>query len=422
MSLAVLSTALGARPRLGAFVFIFVTVLLDVLALGLIIPVLPKLVMGMLGGDSQVAARVLGLFGFTWAAMQFIFSPILGALSDRFGRRPVILFSNFGLGLNYLLAVAAPSVQWLLVTRVISGIASASMTTAGAYIADVTPPEERAATFGLLGAAFGIGFVVGPSLGGILGGIDTHLPFWVAGGLSLANGLYGLFVLPESLPSDKRTPFHWGKANAWGSLTLLRSQPQLTGLALVSFLVNLAHEVWPATFVLFADYRFKWSVTTIGLTLGAMGVGMAVVQGLLVRPFVRQQGERRALYVGLALGAIGFAGFGLAPSGAWFWASIPIMSFLGLAGAAVQGIMTRRVAVTEQGRLQGALGSLRSFGGLIGPFLYTSVFAAAIARPDGIDVPGAAFLLASVLLMIGGVLAYRVTPRAPSPSGEGVAP
>ncbi len=250
-----LTEVANAGPRRAAFAFIFVTVLLDMLALGMVMPVLPKLVEGFVGGDTERASRIFGVFGTAWALMQFLFSPAQGSLSDRFGRRPVVLLSNFGLGLDYILMALAPTLGWLFAGRVISGITAASISTSFAYIADITPAEKRSARFGLLGAAFGLGFVVGPALGGMLGAWGPRLPFWTAATLSLLNGLYGLFILPESLPRDRRTPFNWRRANPVGSLTLLRSHPRLFGLAGANFLAYVAHNALPTTFVLYAGYR-----------------------------------------------------------------------------------------------------------------------------------------------------------------------
>jgi MFS transporter, DHA1 family, tetracycline resistance protein len=243
-----------ARP--AAVAFIFLTILLDMFALGLIVPILPKLVESFVDNDTARAARIFGVFGTAWALMQFVFSPILGGLSDRFGRRPVVLLSNFGLGLDYILMALAPSLVWLFIGRVISGVTSASMSTAFAYIADVTPPERRAAVFGKVGAAFGAGFILGPAIGGLLGGLDPRLPFWAAAALSLANAFYGLSILPESLPHDRRTPFRWKNANPIGALQLLLSDRVLAGLSVVNFIAQLAHVVLPSTFVLYATYRY----------------------------------------------------------------------------------------------------------------------------------------------------------------------
>jgi multidrug resistance protein len=256
--------------------------------------------------DTASAARIFGLFGTAWALMQFLFSPVLGGLSDRFGRRPVVLLSNFGLALDYVLMALAPSLTWLFVGRVISGITSASVSTAFAYIADLTPPEHRAATFGKIGVAFGAGFILGPAVGGLLGGMDPRLPFWVAAGLSFANTLYGLLILPESLPKDRRSLFHWKSANPLGALRLLGSDRVLAGLSVVNFLAQVAHVVLPSTFVLYATYRYGWDATTVGLTLALVGVCSMAVQGLAIGPIVRRLGERRALLLGLGSGAAGF--------------------------------------------------------------------------------------------------------------------
>ena len=397
------------RRRRPALAFIFITIVLDVLALGIIIPVLPMLVASFLNGDTGRAAEMLGLFGTVWAAMQFLCSPVLGALSDRFGRRPVILLSNLGLGLDYLVMALAPTLGWLFVGRMISGVTAASFTTAGAYIADVTPPERRAAGFGLQGAAFGIGFVLGPALGGLLGSVDPRLPFWVAGGLSLANAAYGLLVLPESLPPERRRGFSWRRANPLGSLALLRSHAQLLGLATVMLLSTLAHEVLPAVFVLYGAYRYGWDEATVGLTLAGVGVCSAMVQGGLVRPVVARIGERRAMLGALLCGAIGFTIFALAPIGEALWVGIPVMALWGLLGPSAQSLMTRRVDSSEQGQLQGAVHGLRGVSGMIGPGLFTVTFALAIGVDQAWRMPGAPFLLAALLLVGAMLLAWRVT-------------
>ncbi len=402
-------------PRRAAIVFIFITVVLDMLALGMIIPVLPQLVTHFLGGDTARGAEIYGLFVTTFAFVQFMASPVLGALSDRFGRRAVILLSNFGLGLDYILMAVAPTIGWLFAGRVIAGITSASIPAASAYIADVTPKEKRAAAFGMLGAAFGIGFIFGPAVGGLLGAVDPRLPFKAAAGLSLANAMYGLFVLPESLPRDRRAAFSWRRASPVGALSLLRSNPGLSGLAGVITISYLAHEVLPATFVLYAGYRYGWGAGTVGLTLAAVGVCSSIVQGGLVGPVVRRFGERRALMTGLLFGATGFAIYGLAPSGPLFWIGVPIMALWGLTAPAAQGLMTQRVGPTEQGRLQGTLHSLRGMMGMVGPGLFTLTFAAFIRSPEGFHLPGAAFLLAAALLMGALGLAARVARNETDP-------
>jgi MFS transporter, DHA1 family, tetracycline resistance protein len=395
--------------RRAAFAFVFVTVLLDMLAIGIIIPVLPKLVVDFVGGDAAEGARVYGLFGTVWALMQFVFSPVQGALSDRFGRRRVILISNFGLGLDYVVMALAPSLNWLFLGRVISGITAASISTSYAYVADVTPADKRAARFGLLGAAFGIGFVVGPALGGLTAAIDPRLPFWIAAGLSLANALYGFFVLPESLPPERRTPFAWRRANPVGALSLLRSQATLIGLAGVNFLGNLAHAALPSVGVLYMMYRYGWDERTVGLTMAGVGVAAVVVQGGVIGPAVKRFGERRALVAGLGFGVAGFAVFGLAATGPVFWLGIPLMALWGLANPASQGLMSRRIGPHQQGQLQGANASLMGVANLIGPGLFTLTFAFAIGAAKDWGVPGAPYLVAAMLLGLAITVALRVT-------------
>ena len=341
----------GRRP--AAVTFIFVTILLDMLALGMIIPVLPLIIEDFRGGDTALAARTIGLFGTVWSAIQFISSPILGALSDRFGRRPVILLSNLGLGIDYIIMALAPTIGWLFLGRVLSGITSASIPTAFAYIADVTTPDRRARAYGLMGAAFGIGFILGPAIGGLLSISGPRVPFWVAAAFSLANASYGFFILPESLPSDHRVPFSWRRANPLGSLALLRSHPGLFGFAVLHLLYHLAHHALTATFVLHAAYRYGWGSTEVGWALGAVGACVAVVQAGLVGRMVATFGERRTLLTGLACGAIGFAIYGLAPTGSMFLIGVPVMSLWGLYGPAAQALMTERVGRSRTGRAAG---------------------------------------------------------------------
>src|SRR3977135_3828849 len=332
----IIAASSASAPRRGAVAFIFITILLDMFALGLILPILPKLVESFVDNDTASAARIFGLFGTAWAMMQFFFSPVLGGLSDRFGRRPVVLLSNLGLALDYVLMALAPSLIWLFIGRVISGITSASISTAFAYIADVTPPERRAAVFGKIGVAFGAGFILGPALGGLLGGLDPRLPFWVAAGLSFANTLYGLLILPESLPKDRRSPFRWRSANPVGALKLLRSDKILAGLSVVTFIGQVAHVVLPSTFVLYATYRYGWEQKTVGLTLALVGLCAMVVQGIAIEPIAKHFGERWTLLFGLCCGAVGFFIFGAAPTGPVFWLGIPAMALWGIANAATQ--------------------------------------------------------------------------------------
>jgi DHA1 family tetracycline resistance protein-like MFS transporter len=409
------STPLAASlpaGRRAATAFIFMTLVLDVLALGVIIPVLPQLVKSFLGGDTAQAARWTGVFGTVWALMQFFFSPLLGVLSDRFGRRPVILVSCLGLGLDYLFMAVAPTLGWLFVGRVISGITASSFAAAGAYIADVTPPEKRAGSYGMMGAAWGVGFVLGPALGGWLGQYSLRLPFWVAGGLSLLNTLYGLFVLPESLPRDRRAVFSWKKANPVGSLALLRSHPRLLGLASVLFLYHMAHHVLPSCFVLYADFRYGWKEEKVGSLLAAVGVCGIIVQAVLVRRIVAGIGERRALLTGLLFGAAGFALYGLAPTGAWFCLGVPVFALIGLYGPSSQALMTRLVGASEQGQLQGAGSSIMGITGMMGPVLFTTAFAEFIRPGRPWPLPGAPFLLAAGMMVLALIIAAAVTRGA----------
>jgi MFS transporter, DHA1 family, tetracycline resistance protein len=396
-------------PRKAALAFIFVTVLIDMLAFGMIIPVLPILVQDFVGGNAARAAQMYGVFGTAWALMQFIFSPVQGSLSDHFGRRTVILISCTGLGLDFILMALAPNLWWLLVGRVISGITAASFSTAGAYISDVTPPEKRAASFGLIGAAFGVGFVVGPALGGLLGDISPRLPFWASAFMALANVCWGLFVLPESLPKDKRSPFSWKNANPLGALKLLRSHPMLTGIAASYFLINLAHVVLPSTTVLYMHYRYGWNTKAVGLLLAGVGISSLIVQGFLVKPIVRWLKERRAMALGLTFGAAGFVIYGLAPTGPIFWIGVPVMALWGIATPSLQTIMTRLVGPTEQGRLQGALASLVGLASMIGPTMFSQIFATFISTQADLGLPGAPFLLSALLIFLAMLLAWRAT-------------
>lgn len=401
------AAASAAPAGRGAVAFIFVTILLDMLALGVIMPILPKLIESFVDNDTAHAARIFGLFGTAWALMQFVFSPVLGALSDRFGRRPVVLLSNFGLAADYVLMALAPSLVWLFIGRVISGITSASISTAFAYISDITPPERRAAVFGRIGAAFGAGFILGPALGGLLGDIDPRLPFWASAGLSFANALYGLFVLPESLAPDKRAPFRWKSASPVGALHLLRSNAALAALSVVNFIAQVAHVVLPSTFVLYATYRYGWDSKTVGLTLAMVGICAMVVQGLAIGPIVRVLGERNALLLGLCCGALGFVILGLAPTGPISWLGIPVLSLWGISGAASQALMTRLVAPDQQGQLQGATASVQSVSQLVGPFLFTLTFSYFIGAGAPLHLPGAPFLLAAALMVGCVAIALR---------------
>ena len=398
------------NKRQAALAFILITVSFDMLSFGILAPVLPKLVLHFLGGQMADAAKWFGVFGTLFALMQLIFSPILGMLSDRFGRRPVIILSNLGTGLDYFIMALAPTIWWLFAGRVISGMTTSSITTAYAYITDVTSREKRAAAMGMVGAAFGVGFIVGPAIGGVLGNIDPRLPFWVCAGLSLANALYGFFVLPESLkPEHRQTHFAWERANPFGALKMLRSHPELTKLAVINFIEYVAHEVLPVVFTLYVMYRYKWNLAQVGWSLAVVGLSIAVVQSVVMQPAIRWLGERRALITGLVFGAVAFGLTGFAPNGYVVLVAIALMALWGLAGPPAQSLMTHRVSVREQGELQGALGSMRSIAMLIGPGLFSAMFAYSIdTKMHAWEVPGASWFLAAVLLAITAGLALNV--------------
>ena len=397
--------------RRAAATFIFLTVVLDMLAMGMIAPVLPRLITGFLHGDVSRAATMLGLFGTVFAGMQFFFSPVLGSLSDRFGRRPVVLLSNFGLGLDYLLMAWAPALSWLFVGRVISGLTASSVPTAMAYMTDVTPAEKRAGAFGMLGAAFGMGFVLGPALGGLLGGVNPRLPFWVSGGLSLLNGLYGLFVLPESLPKEHRTPFSWRRANPVGSLGLIGRNKVLVGLAALLVLGYLSQQSLMNVYVLYADFRFHWTDRTVGLSLAFVGLMSGLYGALLVKRVVAELGERGAISTGLLLGATGYTLMGLSKTGMLMWMAIPILNGMSFVWPTAQSIMSRQVGPGEQGQMQGAVNSLRGIGGLIGPVMFTWIFSRTVGPRAWAQAPGTAFFVAAGCLLLSLLVAEAVRPR-----------
>jgi DHA1 family tetracycline resistance protein-like MFS transporter len=415
----VVATEVAALPpavpegRRAASIFIFFTVALDMLALGMIAPVLPRLIAGFMHGDTANAAQMLGIFGTVFAGMQFFFSPVLGSLSDRFGRRPVVLLSNFGLGMDYLLMAWAPALNWLFLGRVISGLTASSIPTAMAYMADVTPREKRAAAFGMLNAAFGMGFVLGPAIGGLLGNINPRLPFWVAGGLSMLNGLYGLFVLPESLRQEHRNPFSWKRANPIGSLSLLRRSKQLLGLAGLLLIGYTAQQSLMNVYVIYAEYRYHWTDRTIGLSLAVVGIFAGLYGALLVKRVVAKIGEPRAIRFGLVFGSAGFSLFGISKTGLLLWFGIPLMNLMSLVWPSAQSIMSHEIGPSEQGQLQGAVNSLRGIAGLIGPGLFTYIFSKSIGDSALIRAPGMPFFVAAAMLLSALFVAEHVTRPAP---------
>lgn len=399
------------QTRRGATIFIFVTVLLDMVTFGMIGPVLPKLIASFVGYNFGYAAEVIGVFGTAWALMQFVFSPLLGMISDRVGRRPVILLSNAVTVLDYVIMALAPNLWWLFAGRILSGIATANMATASAYIADVTPPEKRAAAFGIIGSAFGAGFILGPAIGGIVGNINPRFTFWAAAAFALVNTLYGLFVLPESLaPEHRSARLEWKRANPVGSLKLLRSHHELWGLTWVNFLSYVAHEVFPNIWVIYCIAAFGWSTGSIGLTLTLVGVITVINQATMVGRVVARLGERRTLLASLVLAVAGVALLG-ANNGIVFLVAAIIIS-LPMYQASSQTLMTRRVGAAAQGELQGALGSVRGISMLIGPSIFTLTFAQFAGPWRSLGLIGAPWFLAAAIYAGALVLAVRVTSRA----------
>lgn len=394
------------NKRNAGMAFAFVTVLADMLALGIIIPVWPKLIMGFEGGSFANASLIGGTFATIFAVIQFFASPVLGTLSDRVGRRPILLLSNFGTCINYCILALAPNIGWLFVGHILSGFTTSSMTVVSAYIADVTPEEKRAGGYGMLSAAFGIGFVVGPAVGGWLGGFDPRLPFWVAGALSLANFAYGLLIVPESLARENRNEFSWKRANPFGAIKLLRRHRELSGLSTVNAIEYVAHEALPQLFVYYTLYAYHWTMSLVGYSLAAVGV-LTIVISMMTQRVVDRIGERRAVAFGLVLGGIGFMLY--SGNQVVFYVALIVNMFWMIAGSASQSIMTRRVGRNEQGELQGALNLLRSFGMLVGPLFFTSIFAFSISDQHTWKAPAAAWIVGGLLLLIAAAVAWRVT-------------
>ncbi len=400
--------------RKAAMAFILVTLFLDILGIGLIIPVLPALVREFVGGNSSDAGLYYGIIGASYALMQFLCAPVLGALSDRFGRRPILLVALFGLGVDYLIQGFAPSIGWLFVGRIFAGIMGASYTTANAYVADVSTPENRARNYGLMGVMFGVGFIFGPALGGVLGGIHLRLPFFVAAGLALVNWLYGFFILPESLPAEKRGSFSWGKANPWASIRNLGRYPLVAGLAVAFVFIALAQRGLENVWVLYTSYRYGWGETANGLTLALVGLTVAFVQGVLVRPFTARFGERRTVLIGLTVGILSFLGYGFASEGWMLLTVIVIGSIGGVAGPSIQSLVAGSVEPSEQGKVQGALTSLFSLTAIFAPLIFTSgLFSYFTSRAAPIELPGAPFFLGAVLFLLSLLVTRRVFRRLP---------
>ncbi|THD57976.1 TCR/Tet family MFS transporter [Phenylobacterium sp.] len=406
--------------RQAAFGFIFASALMTSVSFGLMIPILPNLIKQFTGGDTAAASEWNVLFATTWGLMQFVVGPILGMLSDRVGRRPVLLISNFGLAVDFLFMALAPTLWWLYVGRILNGMTAASFSTAGAYLADVTPPEKRAKSFGMLTSAFSFGFLVGPTLGGFLGAYSLRLPFFVAAGITALNWLYGLLILPESLPDERRlAAFNWSRANPLGSLRLLQSHSGLLALASVAFLFQLAQIVLPQVFVLYTTYRYHWPTWILGLTFPITGIMGVIVQMFLVGPAVARFGERRIVLIGCVAGALGFFWYGSATNGWLYLLGAPLFAFSGFIMPGLQGLMTQRVAPNQQGQLQGANQSLQGIASFLGPLVFGESFAWSVRHEATLHMPGLAIYLAGGLLALAFAVAWGVAhPHRPQTAIE----
>ena len=395
--------------------FILVTLFIDILGIGIIVPILPVLIREFLGGNNAQAAVYYGVIISTYATMQFLCAPVLGALSDRYGRRPVILVSLFGLGIDYLIQGWAPSIGWLFLGRIIAGIMGASITTANAYIADVSTPQTRAQNFGFVGAAFGLGFIFGPVLGGLLGAISLRLPFFVAAGLALVNWLYGFFVLPESLAPEHRSTVSWRKMNPLASLRRLGTYPLVAGLAVAFLFATMAQRGLENVWILYTGFRYGWDLLTNGLTLGLVGVMAVLVQGLLIKPIVARIGERRSITLGLTVSTLAFLAYGLASQG-WM---VPVIIVCGaLAGVAlptIQGLVAGTVLPSEQGKIHAAFTSLTSLTAIFSPLIFTAgLFSFFTSAAAPVILPGAPFFLGSLLFLVSLGLLVRLFRRLPA--------
>ena len=395
------------QSRKAALGFIFVTVLIDVIGFGIIIPVMPKLITSLIHGTMSDAARYGGWLLFAYAIMQFLFAPVLGNLSDRYGRRPVILFSLLGFGVDYLFQAMAPTYGWLFVGRIIAGLTGASFTTASAYIADISTNENRAKNFGLIGAAFGLGFIIGPAIGGLLGGLGTRAPFVAAAVLCLLNCLYGYFVLPESLDKENRRPFEWKRANPLGSLRQLQKYPAISELAFSFFLIYLAANAVQANWNYFTKYRFDWSDKMVGYSLALVGLLVAAVQAGLIRIVQPKLGNEKSIYVGLCFYSLGLFLFAFATQSWMMFAFLLPYCLGGIAGPALQSTIAGHVAANEQGELQGGLTSIMSITAIIGPLIMNNLFYFFTKNNAPVHFPGAPFLLGGVLMLASAVFAYH---------------
>ena len=397
-------------PALG---FIFITILIDVIGLGIIIPVVPKLIEQLTGEGLSRASVYSGWLTFAYAAAQFCFAPVMGGLSDKLGRRPVLLAALLGLGLDYIFLSFAPTLAWLFVGRVLAGITGASFTTATAYIADISPPEKRAQNFGLVGVAFGLGFIIGPAVGGLLAHFGSRVPFMVAAGLSLCNFLYGLLVLPESLAPPLRRPFEWRRANPVASLLRLGRYPTVLGLVAALVLIYLAGSAVQSVWTFYTMLKFSWTEGMVGISLAVVGLFSALVQGGLVRVAIPKLGAARAIVIGLLCYAVGLVLFAFASRGWLMLAFLAPYCLGGIAGPALQGTISGQVPANEQGELQGALTSLISATGIVGPLLMTGLFGYFTGPKAPVQFPGAPFLMGAVLALVSGALAYYSLKKHP---------
>jgi DHA1 family tetracycline resistance protein-like MFS transporter len=399
------------QKRPAGLIFIFITLLIDVLGFGVIIPVLPRLVSSLAGGGPSAGAHVFGLLMASFGLMQFLFSPLLGSLSDQFGRRPVLLLSLLFTVVDYVIQALAPNIEWLFVGRILAGITGASFTVANAYIADITAPEKRAQSFGMIGAAFGIGFILGPALGGLLGAVSARAPFWAAAGLSLLNCIYGAFVLPESLDQEHRRPLSISTLNPLRGFGILARFPWVLAMAASIGLLNLAQQCLQSTWVLYTEYRYHWTPLDNGLSLALIGLMTAIVQVGLIRVLVPKLGERRAVLVGFLFNMIGFLGFAFASHGWMLYPVLIVWCLSGIAGPTIQSLLSKQYEANEQGAVQGALASLQSLMGVIGPILATWIFGYFTAPTAPINLPGSPFLLGAALIIASGLLARRALRR-----------
>jgi DHA1 family tetracycline resistance protein-like MFS transporter len=396
-----------SEKRPPALLFIFITLLIDVIGLGIIIPVLPTLLKEITGEGIDAAANYTGWLMMAFSLMQFIFSPILGSLSDKYGRRPILLLSLFGFGLDYILLAYAPNLTWLFIGRIIAGIMGASFTTASAYIADISTPEKRAQNFGLIGAAFGLGFIIGPVIGGLLGSFGPRIPFFAAAILTLINFLYGYFILPESLPKENRREFDWKRANPKGSLQHLFKYKFIAGLVASLVIIYIASHAIQTNWSFFCIEKFQWTEKQIGTSLGAVGILVALVQGLLIRYINPKLGNERSVYLGIFLYAAGFFLFAFAGAGWMMYVFLIPYCLGGIAGPALQSMMSAAVPANEQGELQGALTSLISLTSIFGPLLMTGIFSYFIGPNTPFYFPGSSFFVGGVMTIVSGILAYR---------------